>query len=74
MDDVVSVGPWYVDPAQLLEMRRNTLRERFEADEWAEAVIEAEELLETAPDDLPTLRFLAEALLRLGEPDIARLT
>jgi tetratricopeptide (TPR) repeat protein len=73
MDDEVSVGPWHVDRQVLQGMRLERLRELSRAGTWREVVLEAEELLDDEPDHVEVVFLLAESLLAIGEPELARL-
>lgn len=66
MDDEV-VGGWSIDPDTRLALRLDRVRKALEQGDHATAVVEAEELLDEAPDHPDALFLLGEALLELGD-------
>lgn len=71
MDDEIPLGGWRIDPAVRASMRLDGVRKAIDQGAWSDAVIEAEELLDEEPDHAEALFLLAEALLELGEPELA---
>ena len=69
-DDEV-IGGWHIDPEMSRNMRLTLVRKRLDQGEFAEAVLECEELLDESPDHPEALFLLGEALLELGDPQSA---
>lgn len=72
MDDVPAGGAWQIDPETRAAMRLDRLRTAFGRRDWGDAILEAEELLDEQPDQAEALFLLGEALLELGDWELAR--
>lgn len=68
MDDDVTTG-WQIDPEIRVAMRLERARSAFDARDFAEAVIEVEELLDEQPDHADALMLLGEAMLEAGDAE-----
>jgi tetratricopeptide (TPR) repeat protein len=64
-------GSWSIDPETRIAMRFGRVRQAFEAGDWDECILEAEELLDENPSHLPALALLGQALLTLGDAQLA---
>jgi tetratricopeptide (TPR) repeat protein len=73
MDDEV-IGGWKIDEDTRLALRLESVKKALDEEDWSNAVIEAEELLDEAPDHVEGLYLLAEALLELGDAEGANET
>lgn len=73
MDDDIRQG-WVLDPETRTQMRLEQVRKLIESMAWHEAVLEAEELLDEAPDHVPALELLAKAQLGMMDAEGAVLT
>lgn len=72
MDDGPAGGAWQIDPDTRRRLRLDRVRAAFERGDWDEVVLEAEELLDEEPDHTEALFLLGEALLELGDWEVAR--
>jgi tetratricopeptide (TPR) repeat protein len=70
MTDDTAPG-WTVDPELRAAMRLGAVRAAMEREDFEGAVVEAEELLDGAPDHAEALFLLAECLLELGDAELA---
>ena len=64
-------GSWSIDPETRTAMRFGRVRQAFEAGEWDECILEAEELLDEEPAHLAALALLGQALLTVGDAQLA---
>ncbi len=64
---------WQLVPEALLPLRRAHASRALRRDQVHLALLEADEILETSPDDPDALRIAAEAALRMGDAAVARL-
>lgn len=71
MDDDVPLGTWAIDPEVRASLRIDKVRRAADQGDWAEVALEAEELLDEQPDHPEALFLLGEALLELGQPEVA---
>lgn len=71
MGDDEVIGGWHIDPETSLRMRLTLVRKRLDQGDFAEAVLESEELLDEHPDHPEALFLLAESLLEIGDPQSA---
>jgi len=72
VDDEIPLGSWQIDPSVRTSLRLDGVRKALTEGRWSDAVIEAEELLDETPDHADALFYLGEALLELGEPELAQ--
>lgn len=68
MEDDVATG-WQIDPEIRAAMRMERARSAFDTRDFAEAVIEVEELLDEDPDHAEALLLLGEAMLEAGDAE-----
>jgi len=71
MDDEVVSGVWQLDPDTRLDLRLQRVKSAIGDADWPRVVMEAEELLDEAPEHIETLGLLATALLELGDAESA---
>jgi tetratricopeptide (TPR) repeat protein len=71
-DDVVGAAAWTLDGETRTLLRLEKLRAAVAAGEWDEVELEAEELLDEAPDHGEALFLLGEASIALGRFEVAR--
>lgn len=71
MDDELPGGVWRLDPMTGVGLRLQRVRKALEQGEVEAAVQEAEELLDEAPDHPEGLLLLGDALLELGDYELA---
>ncbi len=64
-------GGWTVDPRALAALRLSKAADAYQAGDPAQAVVEAEELLDEHPDHLDALYLVGDASLRLGDAPVA---
>lgn len=62
---------WSVDPDTRNALRLDRIREAMERQDWEEAVLEIEELLDDEPQHAEALFLLGESLLESGDPELA---
>jgi tetratricopeptide (TPR) repeat protein len=62
-------GPWAMD---LGGLRLEKARQAFESRNPAQAIVEAEELLDTEPDNIEALMIVGNASLEMGDPATGR--
>jgi len=74
MDDELPGGVWRLDPAMGHRLRLQRVRKALEAGDPEAAAQEAEELLDEAPEHPDALFLLGEALLDLGDFELALTT
>jgi len=74
MDDELPGGVWRLDPAMGQGLRLQRVRKALETGDLESAVQEAEELLDEAPRHPEALFLLGEALLELGDYEVALTT
>lgn len=67
MDDEVVGGVWQIDPDTRLQLQLAAVRKAADRQDWPMVVLEAEELLDDAPQHGEALGLLAGALLELGD-------
>jgi len=72
MDDELSGGPWRIHTDTRTGLRLERIRGAMSDGEWGTAIVEAEELLDEAPQHPEALFLLAEALLEEGDFELAR--
>jgi tetratricopeptide (TPR) repeat protein len=72
MDDHVATPAWHLHPETRTAMRLHRVRRALDDGAWSDAVLEAEELLDERPDDDDAQFLLGEALLELGDYEIAQ--
>lgn len=72
MDDDLPAGIWSIDPDTRGALRLERAHRFFRGDDWVEAIIELEELLDEEPDHVEALFLLGEASLECGESALAR--
>ena len=65
-DSLVSTGPWLGDPSVLTAMRVRKTRQAYQDHDLLTALLEAEEILDTEPDNVEALELLANTELELG--------
>lgn len=73
MDDELPTGVWSLDPETRTALRLDRVRRMLRDEDYVEAVVEVEELLDEEPDNPEGLFLLGESLLELREPSIALL-
>lgn len=73
MTDETAGGPWSLDPELRSQLRLERVRVAIRDQQWTEAELEAEELLDDEPDHLEALGLLGQAALAAGDAPIARL-
>ncbi len=66
------VGTWAIDPDLRTGMRLQHLRRATAEGSWEQVILESEELLDEAPDHPEALFLLGEALLEVGDWELAR--
>jgi tetratricopeptide (TPR) repeat protein len=71
MDDDIPMSGWSIDPDVRSSLRLDRIRQAAEREDWSEVALEAEELLDEEPDHAEALFLLGEALLELGQPEVA---
>jgi tetratricopeptide (TPR) repeat protein len=71
MDDGVVGGAWSIDPETRTALRLGKIRSAVKECAWNEAILEAEELLDEHPDHPEALFLLGEALLEIGDWELA---
>jgi len=71
VDDEIPLGGWRIDPEVRSNLRLEGVRAAAGEGRWGDVVLEAEELLDEEPDHPDALFLLAEAMLELGEPELA---
>jgi tetratricopeptide (TPR) repeat protein len=71
MDDGVVGSGWSIDPDTRIQLRLERVRALIRDLAWSDAVLEAEELLDEHPDHPEGLFLLGEALLELGDWELA---
>ncbi|MBX2798106.1 MAG: tetratricopeptide repeat protein [Myxococcales bacterium] len=72
MDDELPGGVWRVDADTQQSLRLERIRTALDDGAWEEAALEAEELLDEAPQHPEGLFLLGEALLELADFELAR--
>jgi tetratricopeptide (TPR) repeat protein len=72
MDDGLAGGAWHIDPDTRAALRLERVRGAVRDCAWADAILEAEELLDEDPDHPEGLFLLGEALLEIGDWELAR--
>ncbi len=72
MDDELPGGVWRVDATTREGLRLDRIRQAMDQGAWEVAAVEAEELLEEAPEHGEALFLLGEALLELADYELAR--
>jgi tetratricopeptide (TPR) repeat protein len=72
MDDGLVGGAWQIDPDTRAALRLERVRGAVRDCAWADAILEAEELLDEDPDHPEGLFLLGEALLEMGDWELAR--
>lgn len=73
MTDEPAAGPWALDPELRTQLRLERVRTAIRDQQWTEAVLEAEELLDDDPAHLEALGLLGQAALAAEDAPIARL-
>lgn len=68
MDDDIGQR-WSIDAAHANELRLKHVHRLVERQDWPQAVLEAEELLDVAPDHVETLSLLARAQLGMADAE-----
>lgn len=68
MDDDVSQG-WVIDPQTRQALRITAVRRLVQTGAWEDAILEAEELLDEAPEHAEGLSLLADALQAVGDAE-----
>ncbi len=71
MDDDIPVNGWSIDPDVRASLRLDRIRLAAQTESWDEVALEAEELLDEAPEHPEALFLLGEAMLELGQPEVA---
>jgi tetratricopeptide (TPR) repeat protein len=71
MDDDVPVGSWSIAPDLREQMRLEGIRGALEGGRVDQAILEAEEMLDGAPDHPEVLYLLGESLLEAGDAELA---
>ncbi|MCA9491520.1 MAG: tetratricopeptide repeat protein [Myxococcales bacterium] len=66
------VSTWSIDPDLRTGMRLQQLRRATAEGSWEEVILESEELLDETPDHPEALFLLGEALLEVGDWELAR--
>jgi tetratricopeptide (TPR) repeat protein len=72
MDDSLAEGAWHIDPEIRASMRIGRVRIAADRCSWSDVILEAEELLDEDPDHREGLALLGEALLEIGDFELAR--
>lgn len=72
MDDELAHGAWRIDDDTRIALRVDKVRAAMGACAWPEAILEAEELLDEAPEHPEGLELLGAALLEVGDWELAR--
>ena len=72
MDDSLAQGAWQLDPETRAAMRIDRVRQAVDRLSWSDVILEAEELLDEDPDHTEGLSLLGEALLEIGDHELAR--
>lgn len=71
MDDELHGAVWSLDPETRAALRLDRVRRLMRDQDYVEAIVEVEELLDEEPDNVDGLFLLGEALLEVGEASIA---
>ncbi|MEQ1570679.1 MAG: tetratricopeptide repeat protein [Myxococcota bacterium] len=72
MDDGVVGGAWSIEPETRTALRLEQVRHAVRECAWSDAILEAEELLDEYPEHPEALFLLGEALLEVGDWELAR--
>ncbi len=70
MDEAVP-GPWAVDPATLLQLRIDKAKQAYQRQDFDNAFVEAEELLDDHPTHPEGLLISGQAALAMGDSTTA---
>ncbi len=71
MDDTLSSGSWSLDVTTRRALRIERIQAVIRAGAFQEAVLEAEELLDEAPDDAEALVLLGDVSIETGDLEVA---